>query len=65
MEGWQLEADAYSRTTFELNPSRSRATRPFRSCGCYGIYAQQRGAQYMLQEFNIRNRDPPWDANSD
>lgn len=24
-----------------------------------------RAAQYMLQEFNIRNRDPPWDANSD
>jgi hypothetical protein len=24
-----------------------------------------RGAQYMLQQFNIRNRDPPWDANSE
>jgi Fungal specific transcription factor domain len=28
-------------------------------------YTLSRGAQYMLQEFNIRNRDPPWDANSD
>ena len=24
-----------------------------------------KGAQYMLQQFNIRSRDPPWDANSD
>lgn len=24
-----------------------------------------RGAQYMLQEYNIRSRDPPWDPNSD
>ncbi len=24
-----------------------------------------KGAQYMLQQLNIRSRDPPWDANSD
>lgn len=28
-------------------------------------YTLSRTAQYMLQQFNIRNRDPPWDANSD
>jgi hypothetical protein len=28
-------------------------------------YTLSRGAQYMLQQFNVRNRDPPWDANSD
>ena len=28
-------------------------------------YTLGRGAQYMLQEFNIRSRDPPWDAQSD
>lgn len=28
-------------------------------------YILSRGAQYMLQEYNIRSRDPPWDSNSD
>lgn len=28
-------------------------------------YAVGRVAQYMLQEFNIRSRYPPWDSNSD
>ncbi|GAD93729.1 hypothetical protein NECHADRAFT_44766 [Paecilomyces variotii No. 5] len=28
-------------------------------------YILSRAAQYMLQEYNIRSRDPPWDPNSD
>jgi hypothetical protein len=28
-------------------------------------YSLSRTAQYMLQDYNIRSRDPPWDANSD
>ncbi|KAH6974624.1 fungal-specific transcription factor domain-containing protein [Ilyonectria sp. MPI-CAGE-AT-0026] len=28
-------------------------------------YALARAAGYMLQQFNIRNQNPPWDANSD
>jgi len=28
-------------------------------------YALGRGAQYMLQEYNIRSRYPPWDSSSD
>ncbi|KAL6249735.1 hypothetical protein RBB50_003590 [Rhinocladiella similis] len=28
-------------------------------------YTLGRGAQYMLQQFNVRSQDPPWGANSD
>ncbi|KAH8803719.1 fungal-specific transcription factor domain-containing protein [Xylogone sp. PMI_703] len=28
-------------------------------------YVLSRGAQYMLQDYNIRSRAPPWDQNSD
>lgn len=28
-------------------------------------YVLSRAAQYMLQQYNIRSRDPPWDPSSD
>ncbi|KAH7160556.1 hypothetical protein B0J13DRAFT_128872 [Dactylonectria estremocensis] len=35
------------------------------ACVTLMAYALARAAGYMLQQFNIRNHNPPWDANSD
>jgi hypothetical protein len=54
-------------TLYQLS-SRSLSKKD--SLGPFGLvvimaYVLSRAAQYMLQEYNIRSRDPLWDSNSD
>lgn len=56
--------------TLTLQQLSHRTLSPPEQQGPFGhvvamAYTLSRGAQYMLQQFNMRNQDPPWDANSD
>ncbi|KIW09855.1 hypothetical protein PV08_11956 [Exophiala spinifera] len=66
-ESWRAGA---WRQTLTLQQLSHRTLSPTNEQGPFGLvvamaYTLSRGAQYMLQQFNMSNQDPPWDATSD
>jgi len=66
----QMWRDGLWQQTFTLDELVNRTSRSPQRVGLFAhvivlAYAVGRAAQYMLQEFNIRTRYPPWDPSSD
>ncbi|KIW04919.1 hypothetical protein, variant [Verruconis gallopava] len=66
----QMWRDGLWQQTLTLDELANRTSRNSQRQGCFAhvivmAYTVGRTAQYMLQEFNIRSRYPPWDPASD